>query len=137
MRPLGVMNNERGANDDAPGWAAIDEALRPIYGAREPYHVGTIVPYALGGPDPIHGISAYKNLEPAPHWHFVTYGLSELWAKGSSDREISGFGFELTFRPLCDKEDTKPPNWHSTSSKILGGTFSRPAVGSASATRFH
>lgn len=96
---------------EARGWDAIDAVLQPIYGNREPYHVGTVVPYALGGPDPIHGISAYKNAEPVPHWHFVTYGFSELWAKDSSDPEVSGFGFELTFRPTCKARDRKPPNW--------------------------
>jgi suppressor of fused-like protein len=98
-------------NDGSPGWDAIDEALRPIYGDREPYHVGTTVPFALGGPDPIHGISAYKNIEPRPHWHFVTYGLSELWGKESTDPDVSGFGFELTFRPICNARENKPPNW--------------------------
>jgi suppressor of fused-like protein len=85
--------------------------LRPIYGDREPFHASTVVPYALGGPDPIHGISAYKNAEPASHWHFVTYGFSELWAKESSDPGVSGFGFELTFRPTCKAGARKPPNW--------------------------
>jgi suppressor of fused-like protein len=99
------------ATDDAPGWDAIDTALWPIYGDREPYHVGTVVPYALGGPDPIHGISAYQNAEPVPHWHFVTYGFSELWVKESSDPEVSGFGFELTFRLSCKAKEKKPPNW--------------------------
>jgi hypothetical protein len=97
--------------NDASGWDAIDAALRPLYGVREPYHVGTVIPYSLGGPDPIHGISAYKNVEPIPHWHFVTYGFSELWAKESCDPEVSGFGFELTFRPTCKPRDKKPPNW--------------------------
>jgi hypothetical protein len=76
-------------SDDALGWDAIDAALRPIYGGREPYHVGTCIPYALGGPDPIHGISAYKNTDPVPHWHFITYGISELWAKESSDPDVA------------------------------------------------
>jgi hypothetical protein len=98
-------------NTDASGWDAIDAALWPIYGDREPYHVGTVIPYSLGGPDPIHGISAYKNVEPVPHWHFVTYGFSELWAKESSNPDVSGYGFELTFRPTCKARDKKPPNW--------------------------
>lgn len=104
------MSDEPG-KADAPGWDAIDDALRPIYGDREPLHVGTIVPYALGGPDPIHGISGYANDKPRPHWHFVTYGFSELWDKESSDPEVSGFGFELTFRPTRDAQETRPPNW--------------------------
>lgn len=105
------MADETDITSDAPGWDAIDAALRPIYGDREPYHVGTVIPYAEGGPDPIHGISVYKNADPAPHWHFVTYGFSELWAKESTDPDVSGFGFELTFRPTRKARDNKPPNW--------------------------
>src|SRR5579884_4223990 len=104
------MTDETDEAPEAPGWDAIDAALRPIYGDREPYHVGTVIPYALGGPDPIHGISAYKNDAPASHWHFVTYGFSELWAKESDDPDVSGFGFELTFRLARKVKDKKPPN---------------------------
>jgi hypothetical protein len=105
------MSNENDPADDAPGWHAIDEALWPIYRDREPYHVGNVVPYAFGGPDPIHGISAYKNIEPQPHWHFVTFGFSELWAKEFSDPDVSGYGFELTLRSTCRIDEEKPPNW--------------------------
>ncbi len=97
--------------NDAPGWDAIDAALRRIYGDVEPYHVGTVIPYAFGGPDPIHGISAYNNSKSVPHWHFITYGFSELWAKDSDDPDVSGFGFELTVRPVREAKDLKPPNW--------------------------
>ena len=41
----------------------------------------------------------------------MTYGFSDLWAKESSDPAVSGFGFELTFRPTCKAKDKKPPNW--------------------------
>lgn len=105
------MDDEPDGPDDAPGWDAIDEALRPIYGDRKPYHVGTVLPYCFGGSDPIHGISAYKNAEPTFNWHFVTYGFSELWAKESKDRDVSGYGFELTYRSVCTARQRKPPNW--------------------------
>ncbi len=88
----------------APGWDAIDAALEPLYRGRPPKHYGSLVPYRLGGPDPIHGISAWFNAAPSPHWHFVTYGFTELWGKESEDAEVSGFGFELTFR-LARAED--------------------------------
>jgi hypothetical protein len=114
------MEDEARGIDESPGWDAIDAALRPLYGDREPYHVGTVLPYALGGPDPIHGISAYKNATPAPHWHFVTYGFSELWEKEFDDPDVSGFGFELTFRPICAPEDKKPPNWALNFLQYLG-----------------
>jgi hypothetical protein len=45
---------------------------------------------------------------PADHWHLVTYGLTELHAKDSLDRHVSGWGFELTFR-LISPDDA--PRW--------------------------
>jgi hypothetical protein len=38
---------------DAPGWDAIDGALAPMYGDQEPKHYGTIIKFAMGGPDPL------------------------------------------------------------------------------------
>lgn len=98
-------------DDEAPGWNAINQALNRIYPRQEPKHYGTVVGYALGGQDPLPGISAYKRIAPVPHWHFVTYGFSELFAKESEDAELSGYGFELTFR-LADPDDSaEPPGW--------------------------
>jgi hypothetical protein len=95
----------------APGWDAIDAALSPLYGARPPKHYGTLIPYRLGGPDPLHGISAYFNESPTPHWHYVTYGLTELWEKEGQNPDVSGFGFELTFRLAVAREEPEPPLW--------------------------
>ena len=49
----------------------------------------------LGGPDPLDGISVY---DAGDFWHFVSYGLSELYIKESEDLEYSGYGIELTFK---------------------------------------
>ncbi len=49
----------------------------------------------LGGPDPLDGISVY---DAGDFWHFVSYGLSELYTKESEDLEYSGYGIELTFK---------------------------------------
>jgi hypothetical protein len=97
--------------DQASGWQAIDEALRPLYGEQEPLHWGTLVKYMMGGPDPLDGISAYPREEPAPHWHLVSYGLSELYAQESPNAELSGFGFELTMRLARKAGEEQPPNW--------------------------
>ena len=94
----------------SPGWNAINEALRPIYGDQEPFHWGTIISWELGGPDPIRGISAYRRYEPVPHLHYVTFGFSELYEKVSEDPAISGWGFELTFR-LAHPPTVAPPDW--------------------------
>lgn len=41
------------------------------------------------------GISVY---DAKDYWHFITYGLTELYEKESDDKDISGFGMELTFK---------------------------------------
>lgn len=98
-------------DDGAPGWDAINQALNRIYPRQEPKHYGTLIGYEFGGKDPLRGISAYKRITPVPHWHFVTYGFSELFAKESDDPELSGYGFELTFR-VADPDDSEdPPAW--------------------------
>ncbi len=95
----------------AVGWDAIDQALAKVYGDQEPMHYGTMIPYSLGGQDPLDGISAYKSESPFPHWHFVTYGFSELYEKELENKEYSGYGFELTFRLVRHENEEEPPAW--------------------------
>ena len=81
---------------ETSGWDAITAEFERIYpDQKAPIHYGTIVPYELGGNDPLNGISIYDG---GDFWHFVTYGLSELYEKESQDKEWSGFGYELTFK---------------------------------------
>jgi hypothetical protein len=58
----------------------------------------------LGGNDPLDGISVYDG---GDYWHFVTYGLSELYEKESDVKEISGYGMEFTFRLKKDKYENE------------------------------
>ena len=99
------------ADDEAPGWDAISSACATLYPAQEPKHYGTLIGYRLGGRDPLDGISAWKRTQPLPHWHFVTYGFSELYDKQSDDPEVSGYGFELTFRLCIHEPAEEPPAW--------------------------
>lgn len=99
------------STSEAPGWDAIDAALKGLYGGLEPMHYGTVIKYSMGGPDPLDGISAWANDGPQPHWHFVTFGFSELYEKESKNTEINGFGFELTFRLARTATDKQPPHW--------------------------
>jgi suppressor of fused len=105
------MSEIEGEEEQAVGWDAIDAALENIYKGKEPRHYAAVIPWMLGGPDPLNGISVWKRLDPSPHWHYVTYGFSELYEKDSDDKEISGYGFELTFRVACDPDDQEPPAW--------------------------
>ncbi|QXJ22844.1 suppressor of fused domain protein [Actinomadura graeca] len=107
--------------DETPGWDAIDAALRSLYGNVGPYHLGTVRKWSLGGPDPLDGISVYPRAEPVPHWHFVSYGMSELYSKQeTSDPEESGWGFEFTFRLVRDPAEETPPVWAANLLQNLG-----------------
>jgi len=103
------MSNNHRKEAEAIGWKAIDNALYKIYKGEEPKHMAPILPFMLGGEEPLNGISAYKRMDPVPHWHYITYGFSELYEKESDDPERSGFGFELTFRVRSDEDE--PPAW--------------------------
>ncbi|MEV6322580.1 suppressor of fused domain protein [Nocardia sp. NPDC051787] len=105
---------------DTPGWSAIDAALRQLYGNAEPRHLGTKQPWALGGPDPLDGISIYEHSGPLPHWHYIGYGMSELYEKNSSDPETSGWGFEFTFRLIRRPNESQPPLWPAGLLQELG-----------------
>ncbi|WDH96553.1 suppressor of fused domain protein [Paenibacillus urinalis] len=96
--------------DMAPGWDAIEDAMTKLYGSQMPMHYGSSLPAMFGG-DPLDGISVYKADHPAPHWHMVTFGFTELYGKEKEDKEHSGFGFELTFRLKRSETEEQPPAW--------------------------
>lgn len=101
-------------DNGTPGWDAISQALCAAHPRQVPRHFGTALPWTLGGKDPLDGVSVYWSGQGRPHWHYVSYGLSELFDKESDDAEVSGFGFELTFRLAAAEGSTEadsPPTW--------------------------
>ncbi|MEV6280992.1 suppressor of fused domain protein [Nocardia sp. NPDC051832] len=96
---------------ESAGWTAIDRALQRLYGTVQPFHLGTKQPWSLGGPDPLDGISIFARTEPIPHWHYISYGMSELYAKESPDPDVSGWGFEFTVRVATRRGEPQPPMW--------------------------
>lgn len=92
------FKNEKKENKiiNASGWDAIDEEAKRIYpGQDNPKHYEPLIKWCFGGSDPLDGISVYDG---GDYWHFVTYGLSELYDKESDDKEWSGYGMEFTFK---------------------------------------
>lgn len=102
---------------NAPGWDAIDGALARLYPGVEPMHLATLVSWQLGGDDPLDGISIYPRDD---HWHFVSYGMSELYTKTSELAEQSGWGFEFTVRVARAPGEREAPMWAANLLQNLG-----------------
>lgn len=96
-------NNNKEIN--AQGWDAITNECERVYpNQKNPKYYGTLVSYRLGGNDPLDGISVYDG---GDYWHFVTYGLSELYDKESDIEEVSGYGMEFTFKLKKDNYENE------------------------------
>lgn len=77
-------------------WDMITQEAEKIYsGQTNPKHYASIIKWRFGGPDPLDRISIYEGID---YWHFVSYGLSELYDKESENKELSGYGMEFTFK---------------------------------------
>jgi hypothetical protein len=91
----------------APGRASIEAAFAAVYGPAAPEHRAP--PPDQRPPHPggvVHGISAYRGED---HWHLVTLGLTDLFAKAPGQMAArSGFGHELT---LIVPGTDRPPEW--------------------------
>ena len=94
----------------APGRNAIALALDALYKGRQPRTYENANPWSRGGDDPLDAISVWQRAEPAPHWHYVSYGLSDLYAKKSTSA-ASGHGFELTLRVALEQGELEAPQW--------------------------
>ncbi len=78
------------------GWDAITQEFERVYpGQDNPKHYGPIIKWIFGGNDPLDGISIYDG---GKYWHFVSFGLTEIYDKESGCPETSGYGYELTFK---------------------------------------
>lgn len=100
------------SEDDSVGWLSIDKEFDRLYPNQEPKHFAPPISYMLGGADPLDGISIYNSKKQTDHFHYVTYGFSELYYdEAKVDGEFSKWGFELTFRLKPFSEDNEIPTW--------------------------
>lgn len=82
--------------EEMPGWDAITARFEKQYpGQGKPAHFGMYSCIKPGMAGPLDGISVYNGKE---YFHFVTYGLSELYEKQNGNPQRSGYGFELTVK---------------------------------------
>lgn len=105
------MNDEIEVKQE--GFDAIANRLKELYPEpqKEIVYYGTMIPYRLGGDDPLDGVQIWASGHSGPHWHYVTYGFTELYEKESGIPEESGFGFELSFRLKRENGEEQPPIW--------------------------
>lgn len=99
---------------EGPGLAALQAHVDRIDGGPPAAQFFPRDPRRFEGGGPLHAVSVHR-IEDPPHWHLVTYGLSELFVKESPDHDVSGWGIELTMRLSRDDRDDngKPPAWAS------------------------
>jgi suppressor of fused len=102
-------------DDAAPGWDAITAVFERLHPGQKPWHWGSVMTsrVRLGGEEIIDGYSCYRGecTDGERYWHFVTYGMSELYVKESEAKDVSGFGIEFTFRLKCAEGEAEPPMW--------------------------
>ncbi len=105
---MGIFNKKKEKDNNeinVQGWDAITKLCDEIYpNQKNPKHYGTIISWQFGGNDPLQGISVY---DAGNYWHFITYGLSELYEKESEIKDISGYGMEFTFKLKKDKYENE------------------------------
>ncbi|CAD5118780.1 DgyrCDS7458 [Dimorphilus gyrociliatus] len=112
------------------GIAGIYNECKRIYPEQtNPLQVSALIKFWLGGPDPLDYVSMYVNDGNEadgipPHWHYVSFGLSDLHGDGrlherSNGDGLSGYGFELTFRLRREPDQTTPPTWPATLMQTL------------------
>lgn len=97
-------------NPASSGFDAIAQKMQQLYPNQKGFYSRPSLPYAFGGKDPLDGVEVRKSERSVPHWHYVTYGFTELYEKENDDPDESGYGFELTFRLQCTGEE-QPPTW--------------------------
>jgi suppressor of fused-like protein len=90
-----------------PGRGAIDIALARIYKDTRTAHVP--ITARSGEPSaPLAEIQVFLSFSPAPFWHLITFGLSDIGDKRGDDPELSGAGIELTMRLAPDDDEPAP-----------------------------
>lgn len=93
-----------------PGWDAIEKAFTAIHGKPPRWweHRGVHRMHDLRNPpeNPLEAVALY---DAGAFWHFVSFGMSDVYDK-ESEGDWSGFGYELTFRLPKDGNDD-PSLW--------------------------
>jgi Suppressor of fused protein (SUFU) len=99
--------------------------MQTLYGDQTPRHLGYIPPMALS-----HNLQGCSGYDADDHWHYVSYGLSDLYEKDPvDDPEFSKWGLEITFRVAKASADSgQPPGWPFDLLNRIANWVNRDAV---------
>lgn len=90
------MKKEKNEEMNIGSWDSIVAECERVYpNQKNPKHYASLIKWCLGGNGPLDGVSVYDG---GDYWHFVTFGLSELYEKETDNKDISGYGMEFTFK---------------------------------------
>lgn len=98
-------------NDKATGSAALTAFLNKHLGAPARVVFNADNGFTKAASEPLEAIAVFSSSAEHPYWTYVTYGLSDLNEKESEDPNLSGYGFELTFRLRARNDELAPPQW--------------------------
>lgn len=87
------LQNYLSDNEAAPGLEAIEKVFNQKFGVENKLYFSPFRSKSKGGSDRLEGVGIYDD---GVCYHFVTYGLSDLYEKTTQTKEISGLGCELT-----------------------------------------
>lgn len=93
----------------APGWKALDDACMIVHPGALPHQFTSDTAYDLSSRSPLPAVCVWETL--GQQWHYVTYGLTELFEKSSPHADVSGFGFEIGLRLPRHDGEARPPAW--------------------------
>lgn len=97
-------------DQDITGFDQLSQAVKQLYPNQDGIYYRSIIPAQMGGDSPLEGVEVWESNHQIPHWHYITYGYTELYEKQTDEPEVSGFGFEMTFR-LKKGEESSAPVW--------------------------
>ena len=107
-----TLYEQQYTEENTPGLDAITNRERDLYGTQEPTHWATVLPYQLGGEDPLWGVNCFISDHQQRHFHYIGLGCTDLFYNPDyADNQKSGYGFEMTFRHLPLPEDPDKPVW--------------------------
>jgi hypothetical protein len=100
------MERLQGGGHFAPGWDAVTEACRKVYGdQKESHYVTELAKRAISGGDEfLDGYNIY--VSAAGYRHIVTFGMSSLYGNPKSyGGEFSNWGYEMTMKLVAKSNE--------------------------------